>query len=317
MIKAAQRPAPLKAGARLALIATAGPLLIDSLDAALEPYRAAGFEVVQRRPLGKQLGCPDYLAGDDATRLDELVWALTDPTIDAVLCVRGGYGSMRLLPALKDALEGRSLTPRPLIGFSDITALHAFCQTQLGWASLHAPLAFEFSPIPPATERSDDQQTSWRWLHKALTSSETSAAPCSPPLDAPSNVSGVLFGGNLAVLDAIYRSPYLPDLKGAVLVLEDVEEPAYRLDRMLTSLWLRGAAQEVHAVVLGRFTECPGFDSEDDALTHVMSLLKPWGVPIFTGLDMGHAHPQRALWFGRPCEVRAQEGLLLSDLDDA
>ncbi len=309
------RPAPLRAGAQLGLIAPAGPMLMDRLDAGLKPYEGAGFRVRRwRSDLGAQPNAPTYLAGDDGARLTELLAAFDDPFTDAIVCARGGYGSQRLLPALIDHFAKCSTPPllKPVVGFSDITALHSFCFHALGWATLHAPMVFNFAPLSGADHWSEAQAQSWRWLLAALTEPGPQRLPCvralpgrhTEPSPEPSNepLKGVLLGGNLSLVDALYGSPFMPSLRGAILLLEDVGETIYRLDRMLTSLWLRGAANEVAAVVLGTFTDCGGL-SPEAATDEVVRLLAPWGVPVWRDLPVGHTHPQHACWLGLGAEL--------------
>lgn len=300
------RPAPLRAGAQLGLIAPAGPMLMDRLDAGLKPYERAGFRVQRwRSDLGAQPNAPTYLAGDDDARLAELLAAFDDPFTEAIVCARGGYGSQRLLPAMIDHFAQRTTPPRlkPVVGFSDITALHSFCFHALGWATLHSPMVFNFAPLSGAEHWSEAQAQSWRWLLAALTEPGPQRLPCTRALPEHCEalnhepLRGVLLGGNLSLVDALYGSPFMPSLRGAILLLEDVGETIYRLDRMLTSLWLRGAANEVAAVVLGTFTDCSGLSTEA-ATDEVIRLLKPWGVPVWRDLAVGHTHPQRACWLG-------------------
>jgi muramoyltetrapeptide carboxypeptidase len=125
---------------------------------------------------------------------------------------------------------------------------------------------------------------------------------------------GVLLGGNLTLVDALYRSAWMPTLRGALLLLEDVGEALYRLDRMLTSLEGRGAAQEVEGVVLGSFTDCGGL-TQEEAADEVVQMLSGWGVPVYRGLAVGHMHPQRSCWLGRPATLDPARGLIIDEGD--
>src|SRR5262249_31545829 len=154
---------------------------------------------------------------------------------------RGGYGAMRLLAKLR--IEG--VAPRLLVGFSDITALHAALQAA-GWVSIHGPVVLQLRSQPPAVvER----------LLALLESATTPAPPLAGPPRAGGVAGGPLLGGNLSVPARLLGTPYLPDLEGAVLLLEDVGERPYRLDRMWTHLALAGVFDRVRGIALGEFTD--------------------------------------------------------------
>ena len=147
-------PQRIEVGARVAVVAPSGPMYPSALEPGLRSFREAGFELVLSDDLLRGQGT--YLAGSDARRTEELVSALRHPDIAAVVCARGGYGAMRLLPALAEAwqADGASWRPKLLTGFSDVTALHAFALTRLGWPTLHCAMPFNFGRPPTATASS-------------------------------------------------------------------------------------------------------------------------------------------------------------------
>ncbi len=278
-------PSPLGAGARVALIAPAGPLA-GPLDVAHAEAnaRALGWEpVVAPHALARN----GYFAGTDAERLRDLQAALDDPTVDGLWCLRGGYGTMRLLPALDlDALRAR---PRTLIGFSDITALHAVWQAA-GLASFHGPVAR--NPLSAFSRNS---------LQRAVIDGTEPAGHWAEAVCVRDGVAeGRLMGGNLALVAALAGTPWALSFRDAIVVLEDVHEATYRLDRMLVQLRLAGAFDGCRGIVFGQCTDCP--DSSDDGrrTLHdlVAELAEALDVPALLGVPVGHISDQWTLPFG-------------------
>ena len=214
-----------------------------------------------------------YLAGDDTRRLSELDSALADPDIRAVFCARGGYGATRLLARL--ATPG---PPKPLVGFSDITALHLWLQAH-GRISVHGPVLTQLGRLPPGTRER---------LFGLLES--TSPAPAlSGTLTCVGGVAeGPLLGGNLSVVTRLLGTPFMPALDGAILLLEDQGERPYRLDRMWTHLQLAGVFERVRAIVLGSFTGCEERDAPYSSAEVLRELALATGLPCAAGFPIGH-----------------------------
>lgn len=235
----------------------------------------------------------DYLAGSDDTRADDLRGALLDPRIDAVWALRGGYGTMRTLAALRHLPPH---APRPYIGFSDNTAVH-LALLQSGVVSFHGPHAGgELSPFAEDVFR--------RVLFSADAAGELPLPPDAPPpvALAPGRAEGELIGGNLSLLASLVGTPWQPDVRGRLLFIEEVSESFYRIDRMLMQLRLAGTLDDVAGVVLGQFTECTG-DDPARAITDVLhELLAPLGVPVGYGYPFGHVVDNWTL----PLGVRAR-----------
>jgi muramoyltetrapeptide carboxypeptidase len=274
------------AGARVALVAPAGPLRgASELDRALENVRSFGWEpVVAPHALARD----GYFAGSDAQRSADLNAALADDSIDAVWCLRGGYGTMRILESLDyDAVARRA---KAIIGYSDITALHAALRTRCGVTSFHGP-----------TARAHLSAFSRASLHRAVVEG------CDPCGDAPGarvlrggRADGVLAGGNLALLSALVGTPFAAHLDGAILVLEDIDEAVYRIDRMLQQLLLARQLDGVRAIAFGACTNCP--EAADDGARRlddvVAELADRLGVPAIAGLPVGHIDDQWTLPLG-------------------
>ena len=227
-----------------------------------------------------------YLAGSDERRLAELRAALADPGIRAVFCVRGGYGATRLLPQLaSSAPEG---APKPLIGFSDITALHLWLQSH-GRISIHGPVLTQLPHLPaPTCARLFD-----------LLESTRPAAPLSGTATYVEGVAeGPLLGGNLSVFTRLLGTPYMPELDGAILLLEDQGERPYRLDRMWTHMRLAGVFARVRGIVLGTFTACeePGANYASGEV--LRELAAGTGLPCAAGFPIGHGDVNEPLPLG-------------------
>jgi muramoyltetrapeptide carboxypeptidase len=260
----------------------------------------AGLRVLAERyrPVFEE-GCfarTRYLAGDDTRRLDELSAALTGEGVRAVVAARGGYGAMRLLAKLR--IEG--VAPRLLVGFSDITALHAALQAA-GWVSIHGPVVLQLRSQPDA-------------VIDRLVGLLESPATAAPPIAGTPLVGGVaegpLLGGNLSVLTRLLGTPYLPDLEGAVLLLEDVGERPYRLDRMWTHLALAGVFDRVRGIALGEFTDCDEPGGEYGSAEVLAALAADVGLPCLAGLPIGHGAVNLPVPLGVRVRLDADAGTL-------
>lgn len=298
-----RRPPALREGARVALVAAAGPLAPGAVERAEARVRAWGWTPVTGAHARGRRG---FLAAGDAERLADLDAALRAPDVDAVWMLRGGYGTMRIVAEADwDALAAR---PRPLIGFSDNTALHMAAR-RAGVVSFHGP--------HPATETMTEFSAAC--LHLALRPEAAGTLPF--PADHPSGraetvaggtAEGPLVGGNLALLAALAGTPFAPDLRGAILFLEEVGEVSYRVDRMLTQLRLAGLLDGVAGVAVGAFTEAPDAGRPDvpTAREVVEERLAPLGVPIAWGFPFGHVDDNWTLPVGVRARLDADGGTL-------
>lgn len=287
-------PPALRPGERIAVVAPAGPVP-EARYAAGAVHLEARYELVTAPGLFHKTG---YLAGEDGRRLADLRWALSDPSVRAVCCARGGYGTLRYLPQLL-ALPSSELRPVPLVGFSDITVLHAWAATAR-LRTIHGPVVTQLGELTAA-----DAAALWTLLEDP--------APPPPleellPLGAPrAPVQGRLLGGNLEVLSRLCGTPLgqalLPG-EPVVLLLEEVTEAPYRIDRALTQLLLSGALSQVCAVVIGDLVRCdgPADGSHPSALDVIAERLHSLGVPILAGAPIGHGPRNRAVPLGARVE---------------
>lgn len=280
-----RQPPALSPGDRVAVIAPASAFDRESFEAGLAVI-AARYEARYQPSI---LERHRYLAGEDARRLQELKTALADPAVKAVFCARGGYGAMRLLPELRALPE---FPAKPLVGFSDITALH-LCLQSLGLTSIHGPVLTQLGSLSPATRAR---------LFALLETASPAAALSGSQTLVPGVVEGPLLGGCLSVLTRLLGTPYLPALDGAILLLEDRGERPYRLDRMWTHLALAGVFTRVRGIALGDFSGCeePGAPySSGDVLR---DLAAATGLPCAAGFPVGHGDANEPV----PLGVRAR-----------
>ncbi|MDP1912215.1 LD-carboxypeptidase [Brevundimonas sp.] len=290
----------LQPGDRVAVLAPAGPAAPEALAAVAPLYARHGLRVRLYPSCHADSG---YLAGPDALRLADLHAALADDEVAALHCLRGGYGAMRLLDGIDTALVRRSR--KLLIGYSDITALHAlWCRE--GLASLHAPMPASDLVLPG---REGDEQALFTLLRQGLRAGERLApeldpAPRAAGLHHPGRAEGRLIGGNLSLVAALLGTPWAWPAPGAILFLEDVGEELYRVDRLLTQLRLAGVLEAAAGFVLGSFTE------EASPAALLREMLGTLGKPLLAGWPAGHGTPNRPLPLGVRVALDADAGTL-------
>jgi muramoyltetrapeptide carboxypeptidase len=275
-----RKPRALRPGDRIAVVAPASSFNRDEFEAGVAELRQLGYEPVYDDTVFARDG---YLAGDAATRAAAFRRAWEDDTIAALIAVRGGYGSVHLLPML-DAAQIRR-TPKPFIGYSDNTSILAWLTTRCGIVSFHGPM---LEGRLARGESGYDRDTFTRVLAREAPAGEISH----PALETirAGEASGMLVGGTLTQLLASFRTPYEFDPPGAhVLFIDEVSERPYRLDRMLTQLRLSGWLAKAAAVVFGELPRCdePG-DAGPTARSVVARLLQDFPGPVLFGLPSGH-----------------------------
>jgi muramoyltetrapeptide carboxypeptidase len=275
-------------------VALASPIRPSLAGRAMALLRAAGYDLVIPHNL---FASERYLAGSDATRVEALCEVLDgDPAV--LLATRGGYGSMRLLPHLP--WERLAAWGGWLVGFSDLTAVHAACATRFPFATLHGPNLSGLLADRLALPRLE------RWLggRAARTLFRFGASK----VVRPGVASGVSAGGTLAILAALAGTAYEPDYDGAVLFLEDVSEPTYRLDRLLTQLHLSSRLAAVKAVVAGRLERCGERRSGwRRRWRELLAEVAPEAV-VIEGLPFGHGARNVPLPLGVEVEVDTVRG---------
>ncbi len=278
----ASLPPRLRAGDTVALIAPSGPVDPVRLTRGADMLAGLGLNVITGTRL---LGRSGFLAGPDADRAADLQEAWCDPAVAAVICVRGGYGATRLLDLIDwDAMKAAG--PKILLGSSDITALHlAFART--------LDLATVFGPMPACATISDPEgpePRSFGHLRESLFEGAAAGPVTGDQVIVPGRAEGRLAGGNLTLLAALCGTPHALRTDGHILLLEDVGEEPYRVDRMLTQLLQAGSLDGAAGFVLGSWVGC------GDVLPVLVDRLAPLGVPIIAGLPIGHGSPQFSVW---------------------
>jgi muramoyltetrapeptide carboxypeptidase len=287
-------PAPLKPGSRVRVIAPSSPfdrtLVLRGIAWLAERYRV-DFEWSMFERTG-------YLAGSDERRLTELNDALSDPTLGAIIAARGGYGLTRIAHlANYSAFRAH---PKWIVGFSDITALHVETLA-LGIASLHGPNT-------AALGRSD-AWTRQRFI-RAVESPSSTVVFEGLEVIRTGHASGVVVGGNLTLLFTCQAAGRLRLPHSAILVLEDITESSYRIDRMVSALLASGALDTVAGVVLGDFTDCPEGPHRIPVRSVLIERLSALRVPILAGLRFGHERYNEFVQLGAHAELDGREGRL-------
>jgi muramoyltetrapeptide carboxypeptidase len=274
----------LEPHARIAAIAPSGAYNPALLEQGLAIVREAGFDV---HVMPDTLRPHRYLASPDDHRLEQLVGALTSDRYDAIWMVRGGFGLTRLLPSL----PYDRLVPKPIIGFSDVTALFAALSKRRHGPLVHGPMLHSL----PKTDAAS-REASFRLLR----------GEPQPAWDAVTLVPGVaegpIVGGNLAMIAALCGTPWQLDVRGCILALEDTGEAPYRVDRMLTQLRQSRVLDGIVGVALGEFDNCR---PPKDATWTLHELLAEEfaGVPTIADLPFGHAERNRAFVWGRRARI--------------
>ena len=299
-------PARLRAGDVVAVVAPSGPPAAEALVRGLT--RLSGRYDV-RVPEGLAERGDGYLSAPDEARAEELSRALRDPDVRAVFVARGGYGLTRILPLL-DAAALRH-DPKPIVGFSDATALLAWAYEAAGVRGIHGPVVTQLGELPP-----DD----FAWLVRIL---ESPAPVGAVPgvfgkigASGGGSVEGRLIGGNLEMVTRLIGTPWQVDLGASVLFLEDVGERPYRIDRAITHLATAGQLDAVRAVALGSFTRCePNAGERSAGPMEVIDLrLRELGLAGVGGLPCGHGARNVALPFGARAVVDlGRAGVVIED----
>ncbi|UYQ65499.1 S66 peptidase family protein [Streptomyces peucetius] len=300
------RPPRLRPGDRVALVAPSGPVPDERLDAGLDILRGWDLDPVvmpHTRGTHPELG---YLSGTDEARARDLTEAWCDPSVSAVICARGGYGVQRMVD-LTDWTAMRAAGPKIFVGYSDITALHEAFAVRLGIATLHGPMTGAVTFLKDAPTQESLRATlfepeSVQTLH-ALDGARTMV---------PGRARGTTLGGCLALLAADLGTPHArPSARGGLLLIEDVGEEDYRLDRILTQLlraeWLDG----VEGVVLGSWAECgPG----EQVRAVLADRLGGLGVPVVEEFGFGHGPTNLTVPLGVPAVLDADARTLTLDV---
>lgn len=305
------KPKRLRPGMSVGLVTPASNVPEDQeLHAAMDLVRSLGFSA---EPAANLFSRTQYLAGTDQQRADDLNAMFADTDIDAIFCVRGGYGSGRLLRYLD--YDMIAANPKVIMGYSDITSILNAIYLRTGLVTFHGPIA-----------GGNFSNYTYEQYKKVLIEPTQIARIGEPPefetrpgvVDWKNRlttiVSGVaeghLVGGNLSLMVTLLGTPFEPQFEGAILFLEDVDEPPYSVDRMLTHLWMAGKLEQVAGIVLGKFTD-DGYDSNTFSMEEVLrDRLEPLGIPTLRGAMIGHIEDKTVVPLGVQARLDADAGAL-------
>lgn len=288
----------------IAVIAPAGPAALDT-DKAIAWMRARGYSLRIFPGVFEKDG---YLAGSDDVRLNDLHAAFTDPEVDAIICLRGGYGTPRLLDRVDFQLLRHHA--KPFIGYSDITALHLAISRYAGFVTFHGPLlnADLLGERLPPTESSF-----FNMLSGQCRAGSVLTHPIGRPLTTivPGIAHGRLLGGNLSMIAATMGTPYQIDAEGVILFIEEINEPLYRIDRLLTHLRLAGTLHKLRGVLVGDIAGV-----EVVALERLLKqMFEPLLIPVLSGWRSGHCNPNLTLPMGALVRLDAGNKELVLEQD--
>ncbi len=295
-------PDPLHVGDAVAVVAPCSPPSEELLYEGVRFLRSLNLKVV----LGAHISIRrDYLAGSDSERAADLNAAFGDPEIRAVFLARGGYGCMRIL----DRLDLQSLAgdPKILCGMSDATAIQLYLYKELGLVTFSGPMVAGQlgGGLDPWSE-----QSYVRGLFQPWSGMRLSADHGTFRVVRSGRGAGALIGGCLSIVSALLGTPYLPQFSGAILLLEDVNEPLYRLDRMFTQLRLAGVYDSISGMVLGHFIGPDGNDLGAEVENLAYERTQGFEFPIVARFSHGHRLPNLTLPHGMHAELDASSPCL-------
>ena len=300
------KPKRLYPGDTIGVIAPAGPGDLDLSMAGVSWLGEQGFRVELGMNVQQNLG---YLAGSDAERAADINAMFASPTIDGIVCLRGGYGTMRLLDLVD--YECIRAHPKVFVGYSDITALHLSIGQRTGLVTFHGPM------IASDMGKGLSDYT-WDSFSRAIPMNKPLGAVCNPPdflcpeFIVEGRAQGYLTGGNLSLIVSTLGTPYEIDTRGKILCLEEVGEAPYRIDRMLTQLILAGKLRDAAGIVVAVCSGCdmddpPGFTLEEVLCDRLGNLNKP----VLYNLHFGHTKEKATL----PLGVMARIGTDIGGLE--
>ncbi len=292
-----QIPKYLKSGDKIRIVSPAGKVKEEYVLPAVEWLTQQGFKV----ELGKYVFADHFqFAGSDKQRLDDLQTALDDPETAAIICSRGGYGTVRIIDKLK--CDNFKKYPKWLVGFSDITILHT-CINNLGVATIHGVMPRHFldeNKIPSENLESLMQLLQGEKVHYTI----------SPEKNNKTGIAeGELVGGNLSIISSLQGTKYEIDTYGKILFLEDIDEFLYHTDRMIHQLKLSGKLDNLAGLVIGDFTDMKDNDSPFGKSAHeiISDAVEEFDYPVCFGFPAGHDKKNLALAFGRKWELDVSE----------
>ena len=295
-------PSPLRSGDKVAITAPSSPVSDEKLEMSVESIKFLGLEPVVMPSCHMAHG---YLAGPDKQRAEDINTSFADKDIKGVFCLRGGYGTTRLLPLLDfDTIKNN---PKVFIGYSDISSLHFNINQKCGLVTFHGPM--------PTTDYRVHEGFTNDSLRACLFAPEALKTIGNPEGEKIITLregfaKGTLVGGNLSLMAGTLGSPYEVDTKGKILFIEDVDEMPFRLDKMLTALALAGKFRDCEGIILGTFERCEEAGHPSLTLREIFEeVVVPWNKPTILNLRAGHIYPQSTLPMGAEVSFDAKAGI--------
>ena len=290
----ATRPPRLKPGDTIGIVAPAGPFDRDLFVHGLSALHAMGFQTRVPDEVYDKTG---YLAGSDAQRARLVNQLFQDPDLQAIVCARGGFGCLRMLPLVDfDIIR---IHPKVFVGFSDITALLVAITDRSGLVTFHGPMVTPLATAPESTRSS---------LVAAIASdSPLEIAPAAGVVVQAGRATGPVMGGNLATLCHTLGTPFETRFKDHILLFEDRGEAPYRIDRMLSQMKLAGCFEGIAGLVLGSFENCGALDGIYQIFQEHFQDIP---VPILGGFDVGHGKQNLTVPFGLAATLDTDQQIL-------
>jgi len=287
-------PEPLREGDKVGIAAPAGPFEVEKFERGLAVIGEMGFVPVVDDDVHKR---DRHMAGRDKHRAKHLNSLFARDEIRAIICARGGFGCLRVLPYLDYDLISEN--PKMLIGFSDVTALLTILSQRCGLAGIHGPVVTSLGFT--------DDESKVRYKQVLCGDGSVDIEPAKPVVINPGKASGILTGGNLATLCHLVGTEFAPDLSEKIVLLEDVNEAPYRIDRMLTQMRMAGCFDNAAGIVLGSFEDC----GEEKEIVEVFEdIFEGFHGPILGGFNIGHGSTNLAVPVGVEVVVDTEEGML-------
>jgi muramoyltetrapeptide carboxypeptidase len=294
-------PPSVQKGDTIGLVGPAGPLINKSNFAAgVRILEKKGFRVRYNRRL---LHAKGYLAGSDRERADEFNSLWSEPEVKALVAARGGYGCLRLLD-LVDMKQIRK-NPKILIGFSDLTVLLAAIHKKTGLVTYHGPVVTTLASI--------DKQSQTAFFNTLAGTAPPRIKPAKLKILKGGKARGVLLGGNLTTLVHMIATPYEIPWSRALLLLEDIGESPYRLDRLLTHLAQAGRLQKIKGLILGTFSDDDRKENkamQGAVYQRIVELLEETNIPVWANFPAGHSRRNLTLPIGLEAEMSSSDGSL-------
>lgn len=288
----------LKPGDTIGIIAPSRKISKEALKPAVDLFNSWGLKV----KLGKNLFADDHqFAGSDEQRRQDFQEMLDDPEVNAIICARGGYGTIRMMEGLN--FDGLKLHPKWVIGYSDITVLHSCFSVMLGLPTIHAIM-----PVNYSLEKGET--VSWQKLKTVLFGDEPVYEVEPHPFNRQGHARGKVIGGNLSVLYSMAATPFDIDTTGCILFIEDLDEYLYHIDRMMMNLKLSGKLDKLAGLIIGGMSDMRDntIPFGKDALEIINDYTRNSSYPVIFNFPAGHIEDNYPLIFGREAEMVVEQG---------